>query len=282
MASLQAQGGAPVSFLDANGVQYSIPLALITFPSATGTPTAAAWLSAQPAALQPLVNAWLQSLAGQGLLTASAVPAAPPAFSIAARDPGFAGNDITVTFANVVPNVATPAQTVADVTVSTTQVYNGLTLATIATVLGTTAGGGTQPGLAYVSNVNTVATALPVATTAPENFPATPTPVQLAIAAASGNAFTLIACHQEADASRLQASISNVDTTRNSFTLTLTWSKFAAAVPLASLSTQFGYVLTVTPPQGGFAYPPAAGSTTLLGGTNATPATVAQAVVVAG
>jgi hypothetical protein len=50
-----------------------------------------------------------------------------------------------------------------DVTVSTSQVYAGLTPASISTVLGAAPLGGTQPGLAYVS---TPFTSLPTATAA--------------------------------------------------------------------------------------------------------------------
>ena len=75
---------------------------------ATGAPDASTGLkgltSAQSAALKPVLGNWLQTLAGQGLLTASAVSAAPPAFIVAARDGGTVGNDIMVGIANVVPN----------------------------------------------------------------------------------------------------------------------------------------------------------------------------------
>lgn len=286
MANLQAQGGAPVSLVDANGVQYSIPLTLISFAAATGMPEASGFASnltaPQAAALQSLLPGWLQTLAGQGLLSAGAQPAVPPAFTVTARDGGSTGNDITLAITKVVPNGAAPAQTAVDATVTSQQVYAGLTLASIAAVLGAAPGGGAQPGLAYVGGA--VGTVLPTATAAPQGFSGTP--AQLVVAGSGGNAFTLVPTHSGSDVSFLTASISAVDTAKGSFTLTLKWSKPVTGAPLGTLNAAFGYVLTIAPPPGGFSYPPAPGQVTLLGGTDpstsSAPATAAQAIVVAG
>jgi hypothetical protein len=283
MANLRVQGGAPVSICDSNGNQYVVPLSLLAF-SPTGSLVADSWLnglsSAHKATLSPLLAAWLQNLAGQGLINPSAMSVSPPAFVAAARDLGSQGNNIKVVIANVAPNGPVPSQTAVDVTISTTQTYAGLSLSSISGVLGTKTTAGTQPGLAQVSNVGT---ALPTATTAPLSFGGTP--AQLAVPAASGAAFTLVPTHPETNASLVQVAISAVDTTKNVFTMTLTWTLSANQLALASLASEFGYLVSITPPAGGFAYPPSAATYVLQGGTDAhsgIPATAAQAVVVAG
>jgi hypothetical protein len=269
MASLPSTGGSPITFVDSSGAQYSIPLTFVTFPSATGAPAVSTWPgwtgSAGPD--QTNVTTWVQYLATQGLLIPDILPLPPAAFTITARDAGSSGNDITIQFGNVTPNTATPSATTVDVKVSTTQVYAGLTPVSIATLLGTAPLAGTQPGLAYVS---TPLTGVPT-DTAMANF--TGNPLQFALPGSGGILSpTHDAASEAADAALLQASVTAA--TASTFTLTLTWTKAETAVPLSGLAAMFAYVITVTPPTGGFVYAPAAHSQiTLYGGTD--PATIA-------
>jgi hypothetical protein len=272
MANLPSVGGSPITFLDSFGAQYSIPLSFVTFPTATGAPVVSTWpgWTGTPGSAQlNNVTGWLAYLVGQSLLSAAVLPLPPAAFTIAARDVGSSGNDITISFGTVTPNAATPAATTVDVTVTTKQVYAGLTVASLATVLGTVALGGTQPGLAFVS---TPLATMPTATAA-TNF--TGTPLVFDIPGSSGVLSpTHDAAAEAADAALLQAAISDVNAAASTFTLTLSWTKSQTAVPLSSLATTFAYLITITPPTGGFVYGPAAGSSvTLAGGTD--PATIA-------
>ena len=272
MANLPSVGGSPITFVDSFGAQYSIPLSFVTFPTATGAPVVSTWpgWTGTPGSGQlNNVTSWLAYLVGQSLLSANVLPLPAAAFTIAARDAGSSGNDITIMFGTVTPNAATPASTTVDVTVATTQVYAGLTVASISNVLGTVALGGTQPGLAFVA---TPLATLPTAIAA-TNFAGAP--LQFDIPGSGGVlAPTHDAAAEATDAALIQAAISNVDAGAGTFTLTLSWTKAQAAVPLSSLAATFGYLVTITPPAGGFVYGPAANSNvTLTGGTD--PGTIA-------
>jgi hypothetical protein len=231
MANIPAQGSAPVSFVDTYGNQYSIPLPWVSYPSQTGTPTVAAswpgWAAPLAQAQQAAVAASLTGLATQGLITAPLVPAALPSIVITAQTPGLIGNDISVTFNSVNPDGS------LNVTVSTTQKYPGLTYATgqpnyIETVLGSST---PAPGLAYV---DTPPAGLPTATSAPVAFtqPSSPpnSPYQFELPGTNG---ILFASNNptSSDAGLITAAIANVDTTAETFDLTLAWSKTSPASP---------------------------------------------------
>ncbi len=283
-----AQGGSPISFVDGNGAQYAIPLPWITFGSAgpssatwpgwTGPAGSGANASGPNGSLETNINNWLGAIAVQGLLTAGAPQPNPPAFTVAARDSGSTGNDIVMTFSAIHPN--TPNNT-ADVTVTVTQIYAALTITSIQTVLGTQTVRGSEPGLAVVG---TPLASLPSAT-APMLFSADPTnPPRFAVGVG-----ILLPTHdaatEKADAGLIAASITSVAAAPGTFTLTLTWTKSVTGIPASALGASFGYVLTVTPPAGGFGpLPPANTSVTLLGGTDSSniAATAATATVISG
>ncbi len=281
-----AQGGSPISFVDVNGTQYAIPLPWIIFgsagPSSAGWPGWSGTGVPTPAGLQPSqINSWLGTIAAQGLITAGAPPPNPPAFTVVARDPGSSGNDIVMTFSAIHPN--TPNNT-ADVTVTATQIYAGLTITSIQAVLGTPTVPGSEPGLAVVG---TPLATLPSAT-APTLFSSDPTnPPRFAVPSSGGG--ILLPAHdaatETADAGLIAASITSVAAGPGTFTLTLTWTKSVAGIPASALGGSFGYVLTVTPPAGGFGPLPAANTrVTLLGGTDHSNivATAATATVISG
>jgi len=274
MANLPAIGSGPLSVTDTNGAQHDIPLSLISF-GANNVPVFSANV---PAAVQTVALPLLNALIGQKIIVPAASPPPMPVFTITAVEAGALGNTISITFSNP---VSTPANAV-DVTVSATQVYQGLTPTTLGAVIGTTSGGGSMPGLAFLSSSGTPG--MPSAS-------ATPFTLQGAVyeAAVPGispapSAFTLESFSTNADSVNLTATVSAVNTAASSFNLTIAWTKSAAAVPLADLTqlnSDFGFLLSFSPPPAG-APPsgtpyalPAAGTIVLQGGADPTPATPA-------
>ncbi len=281
MATVPLLGSGPLVVLDGNGAQHDIPLNLISLGPGN-TPVFAAGVST---ALQSALTSALPGFLAQGFVWPAPPPPATAIFAITAVEGGTIGNAINVTFAN--PNVA---NNTIDVTVSVTQVYPGLTLATLGNVIGTTANGGSTPGLAFLSSTNP-----------PTSMPVSGSPVSFAVPQGGSNfvaaipsgsgaspAFTLQALNAQPDAKNLTATISAV--TATSFTLTISWQKSQTAISLANglgpLNTAFGFLLNFGPPPGGApasnAYaPPAASTITLRGGADPVPAGQAQAAVAA-
>jgi hypothetical protein len=214
-----------------------------------------------PSGFKASVDNWLGYLVKQSLVTPGKIPAAKPAFQIEAKDPGSTGNFITVEFKNITPDPKVPGNTTVDVTVTETDTYPLLTPDTLEKVIGKTSGGGSRPGLVFL---------------------ATPTPILPAVGGGDlksagvgkpfvfdfAGAFTVQAKHDDPDAGLTNVQVTAVDTGAKTFTLTATWKKPAVAVKLSDLGTTFAYELTVTPPKGGFADPPAAGTVTLTGGAD--------------
>jgi hypothetical protein len=280
MANISALGSAPVSFLDANGKQYFIPLAWISYTSATASPAVASgwpgWGTAFALAQQSSVATWVGLLATEGFINPAPVPPALPAFTIAAKAVGAAGNDITISFNSQNTDGS------LNVTVSTTQIYTGLdydpgNTNSIEELLGTSAINGTQPGLAYVGTKLTTAPAVAGATRFTQ--PGGVGSFQFSL----GTAGVLLPAKNptSSDAGLITATIANV--VGNTFDLTLAWSKTVASVTPATLGSNFDYLITVTAPASGFGGAPAVPSTvTLVGGANASsnPAIAASATVI--
>jgi hypothetical protein len=228
-----------------------------------------------PAAEQTIVLPLLNSMVAQGLVVPASGPPPAPVFTITAAEAGSQGNTISITFSNPVSN---PANAV-DVTVTATQLYQGLAPTTVKSVLGITAGGGSKPGLAFVSSTGTPA--MPSAGVTP--FTAQGPIFAAAIPGISPapSAFTLESFSNNPDSQHLQAMVGAVNTAASTFNLTISWTKTVAAVPLQDLTkldTDFGFLLKFTPPASG-APPagtsyalPAAGTIVLQGGADAAPA----------
>ena len=83
-----------------------------------------------------------------------------------------------------------------------------------------------------------------------------------------GDAFTLQTVHDEADATKIHARVTQLDAGAGTFTLGVSWTKSAPGVGLKDLGTTFSFVITVAAPADGFA-PPGAGTVTLQGGSDA-------------
>ncbi len=252
-----------------------MPLSFISFGAAGAAPDISLWPGwAGASAEQAAITQWVSTLAAQNLVTPVSVPAPALLFTLTAASPGAAGNDITVKFN------ALNADGSMNVTVSTTQVYTNLSVSSVETVLGLTATGGSNPGLAYVS---APFTALP-GDMAAAAFTAMPGPnYELAVPGSGGG--ILMASHSAAssDAGHITAGITGSDPVNEVFTLTLAWSNTVSSVTPATLQAAFGYLLTVTPPSGGFgAALPAIPSTVVLvggAGPSSTAAVAAAAPV---
>lgn len=285
MVNLPALGSGPLSVVDTHGTQHDIPLSLISF----GPNNVPVLSSNIPSAIQPILLPLLNSMVAQSLVVPASGPPPAPVFTITAIEPGALGNTIGVTFSNP---VSTPANAV-DVTVNAAQVYQGLTPATLKAILGTTSGGGSTPGLAFVSSA--AAPAMPAAgmtafAAQGPNFTAA-----LPGISPAPSAFTLQSLNSNPDSVNLRATVSAVNTGASSFNLTIGWSKTVAAVPLqdlTKLTTDFGFLLkfgppAAGPPPAGTSYAlPATGTVVLRGGTDPTaaqpaaPASAASATVV--
>jgi hypothetical protein len=277
MATRPVLGGSPISILDGSGKQLEIPLNLLSF--GTGGVDASGWPGY--VANKPLVDAWLKSLVQRQLLRAGDAPAAAPALLIKARDKGSEGNTITIAFSNVSPPAPAPGDTTVDATVTVTQTWPDLTVASIIEQIGTTATNGSRPGLAILKNATVV---LPAVGSGPFVTGASTSWAPGKQDGTAGVAFTLNARNpDDADGVLPRGKISAVNLGAGTFTLELSWQKTALGVKLNKLGDAFAYVITVAAAGSGFA-PPAPGLVTLIGGSDATasPATNAQATVLAG
>lgn len=267
----QALATGPISFLDGNAAQQEIPLSDIYF-DANG-PNASKWLSLGSNSTNAgLVNALLAQLAAQSLLTPGTQTTPTPALTIKATEPGTTGNVIQVTISNVSASAGTMTMRVA-----ATEVYPGLTTATIADALGTSTA--TANGLVYLqSNDNQPPTAVNdqslgagLTYTVPQAANAADTAFVLA-AADSGDA---------ADAANISITVAPDPLPATSFTLTSSWNKTVNDLTLSMLQTAnpFGLLVTFTGPADGPL--PAPGTVTLQGGAAATssPAVPAAASV---
>jgi hypothetical protein len=265
MVNIPALGGSPVAFTDDNGNQREIPLSQLYFDS-NGNINATGW---KPySTYQSIVDPWLTYLVAQKLLTQGPVPAAKAALAISAREGGAAGNAVSVTFANPMPNTDPNAATV-DVTVSANQSWLKLRAENLAGVLGTGPGTGSQPGLVFLKapapSPGTMPAAGPVA--------ATGTPPEFAISKqGGGTAFMLEPLYTDADAALLSVTVKDIDATNNSFSLVVNWTKSKAGVSLHDLldtnANPFAYLVTFAAPAGGLIGPPNAGTVTLQGGAD--------------
>jgi hypothetical protein len=260
MASYPVLGTGPVTYLDANQSQHSIPLSAITIGG--GTASATQWPGWAASPDQALITALLKQLVNQGLLTPGTVPA-QPALTITAAMTGTVGNTITVTFSN--PNLTVSPATI-DVVVTETQMNSNLTLTGstgLAATLGTSQPDAT--GLVFldggVGNMPAPLTSTPFTATTLKIMDATlPTPLV---------SFTLEAA--VTDDTDLSVTVTNV--TASTFTLTVVRTLTQNNVTLSTLTgaNPFSELVSFSaPPNGLTAQLPGPGSVTLVGGTAAT------------
>lgn len=278
MSTLPVLGASPLTLVNPQGKQYSIPLGSLTFEN--GAVSGASWLSTTgPLKLTPaMLDPVLAALAGSGQLQPGVAPVPREAAILTARDPGLMGNAVTIDVITVAADPDTPGDTTLKAKVDLVQTYAGLTLATVEGVLGKSGGAeGSRPGLALVNTVDTSPGA-----TAPTDQTVTATASTGAIALTNGTSdvLKLVTRHTGAGTNLAKATVVNV-TPAGTFDLTLSWSKTVNAVAVKDLAhgaNGFGYVLDLGEPATGFAAP-AVGPTTLAGGEDLTP-TKAHATLV--
>jgi len=272
MATYQALGTGPISFVDANQKQQEIPLSAITFgPNGVD---ASAWPSYT--ANQTVIDGLLKQMVAQGLLSAGTQNAAIPSLSITAAEPGKTGNATTVTFANPSKSAGT-----VDVTVTANEVYPGLTLANIGDALGTSAANAN--GLVYLEhNNNKPPKSFSGNISGGPNFDC----LVPEVGGDPAGAFTLKAAASglsDTDAEAIKITATPDPSPATTFTLQASWIKTVAGVTLATLENNatnpFAILVSFSGVPGGPL--PAAGTVSLVGGAAASssPAVAAKATV---
>ncbi|HEY6390954.1 MAG TPA: hypothetical protein VIX89_06740 [Bryobacteraceae bacterium] len=260
MPRTPARFNGPIEFMDRDtGKQVSIPLSAVYFDGSAVKAEGDIYNQYKAAA-----DDWLKYLASTGLLVADATPPAQPAMVISAASPGRNGNHIQITFSNFTPD-ANPANTTFNVLVAETDTYTGLTLATIQQVLGSVAGGGTDPGLVFVPGA-TPAVMPGVVTDLP--LMGDPATVKLPDGH-GGDSFSVTAKGTGPDGALTKVTIKDPNTGAGTFTLIANWSKPKSAIKVADIQTNFAYEIAVAAPATGTLLPPAPGTVTLSGGADA-------------
>jgi hypothetical protein len=209
-------------------------------------------------------------ITGKNTLQSIVDSASNVAMTITAADPGSAGNNITVTIANSQVSVAAAS---LDFTVTETDIYPSLSLATMAGILGVQQTAGSQPGLAHLSSQPNTTIGAPNTDQTVQFVGGSATAkAQASFVNANGQAvFTLEAKKVGVDGNLTSATVSNVDANGN-FTLGLTWQKTLRGATLGNvqqgIATDLAYEITAAPPAGRIAFP-AEGSVPLRGGSDA-------------
>src|SRR5258708_2478566 len=158
MVNIPVLGGSPVAFADADGNQREIPLSQLYFDS-NGI-NATNWKPYLTYRL--IVDPWFAYLVAKKLSSPGPLPPRNQAMVISAREAGAAGNAVRITFDNPTPN-PDPNLATVKTTVSATQSWSGLTADSLASVLGTGAGTGSQPGLVFLKPPPPAAGTMPAA-----------------------------------------------------------------------------------------------------------------------
>ncbi len=255
MPTFQALGVSPITFIDSNQSQQSIPLSAITFSGSV--PSAAKW--PKYASNSKLIDALLSQLVTQGLLIQGTAAASAPSLTITANVPGTLGNTIAVTFAN--PNTTATPPTI-DVTVKATEIYPNLTLATLPAALGTSSA--TATGMIFLDgSVNSMPVAKSGAIGADYSF------LFPDAAADAAGAFKVTAVDETSDSADINVAVTiPAGAPAGTFTLTATYTHTATAQTVTALTTAatnpFSALVTFTAPAN--APLPAPGTVTLMGG----------------
>lgn len=276
MAKTPVTGHGPIEFTD-DGEQVVIPLSAFYLDN-HGVLTSDSTLYTN-AKSKAAVDAWLKQLQQDGMVKAAAVPPPAPAMVITAKAPGTAGNHISITFSNVDTGAGT-----FDAEVQEQETYAGLTKDTVKGVLGAAPGGGTNPGLVFVSSAGAAHPADGV-------YPVIVDPggsgnyIADIGDGAGGTAFTVQSRAVDAEATNTVVEIKDAanPASPGTFTLVATWKKpKAVGLQPGGLQGSFGYEITVAPPAGGQLGVPAEGTVALRGGADTAAPAAASATVFAG
>jgi hypothetical protein len=267
MSRIPVIGTGPVP-VTTNGAHKTIPLGALTFDANNNISFADDWppgdTKADQATKQAAAMAWLNFLVQDAQLAPAATGATgkTPAFLIEATHAGAAGNAITLTISDVMPQL--PLETMTfDLEIDIVNTYAGLTLATIAGTIGTTAGSGSRPGLVFLGSA-APPTKLPDGVGNPMHV--TGTPPHADVKNGPDVAFTLDAPGDGGGAGTFDVEVS-APAADHSFDLKVTWKKKVVGKTLGDHAMAFGYVVEITKPLGGYAVP-AAGTITLSGGAD--------------
>lgn len=282
MANTLATGNGPFEFTNSNGKHISIPISAFSFDTGGNLVVDPAWTAVTK--IQPASGLLAYALA-EGLIAPAPAPSPFPAMLIKAADRGTGGNNIEVEISAVTP-AADPTQSTFTITITENDVYPGLTAASITGILGsssvsgstlTSVVTGSSPGLVQVEDGTVYPNGAPVATTS--SLVGDPALLDVDGDGSPPLVFTLLAKKGGADGALTQIDIS-LDTASppipgpETFTLTASWTKTITA-SLADLQTviqnQLGYEVTVSLPSSGAFSVPAAGISTLSGGTTGSP-----------
>jgi hypothetical protein len=251
-------GSGPFEFTDANGRQVSIPLTALSFASGVLQVDPTTWHGVTDG-IADFVNA----LATQGILKPASLPQSRPAMVITATDPLGEGNLIKVDIAVNPAANRDPTQTEISLTVTETDSYPGLTLATIEAKVGNDTAPGSQPGLAHILHASLAPALLPVNQKLPFPVAAAGASAKVDIVDATpATVFTLEAKKPGPDSQFTTAEILNAGA--KTFDLKLTWTHPVVKTKLPTLSADLaalGYEIIVKPPadSGVFSVPAATG-----------------------
>lgn len=260
----------PISFFDTStGQELSVPISAISFDSSDALTVDPAYAPAK---------AWIKHLYDLGIVKKGAAPAPVAAIVFRAVDPGAAGN-------NVLVKISYPAGVTSkfDVEVTATSAYKGLTAATLVATLGNLATLGKIPGLLRVDDT--------VAPVAPRDGTVTVpllggtdaagatllAPGKTKITIGGSDAFSLQATKPGDASNKITVT---VVASGGVFDLTAVWTKSKSGFAkgdVASLNTEFGYVLNASAPPTATLDLPQPGPYALSGGADAA-AAVAAAV----
>ena len=279
MVNTPATGNGPFEFTSASGRHISIPLSAFSFDASNNIVVNPAWsavLGAQPG------SSFLAYALQEGMIAPAALSSPFPAMIIRAADPGAGGNNISITVAvstsTASPPNDDPTQVPFSLTVTETDVYTGLTAATIESVLGSSAVSGTSPGLVQVLSGSVDTVGEPIATTGVLHGAS----AQLDVDGTGSPAlvFTLVAKKNAADSTLTNVTVTpdggSPPSPNPTFTLLATWTKTVSGITLSDLdslaSSDLGYEIKVSKPSSGAYSVPAPGVTRLSGGAVGTSA----------
>ncbi|HVZ53968.1 MAG TPA: hypothetical protein VG986_18510 [Pseudolabrys sp.] len=233
----------------AKGAHLTIALSALTYSQ--GAITISGW-TAPDSDAQTAAQNWANYLLGEGeLAPVPPVTTAPGvAFLLEAAHPGAMSSNVSVTISGVTKRNPPDASTL-DMSVSVTNKYTGLKLETLGSTIGTTAGGGSAPGLVFLSSADPP-TDLPVKSASPVAMSgATP---KADIAAGTGTAFTLTGVADIGPGITFTVAVPN-DPVAGVFEIDVTWSLSVTNKRPSELPALFQSVVKITAPPAGFGAP---------------------------
>jgi hypothetical protein len=275
MANTPAVLNGPIEFTDSQGNGHLIIAGALSFDASN---TLQVNLTGMPASTAAAATAFLKHLAAQGEIVPASLPPRGIGLVVTAKDPGAQSNNIALEVTDVRPDPADDSKQIFDATVTETDTWTGLTPESVGSVIGTSAGGGSTPGLVFLAG--------PAA-------PLAPAAGTVAVAAAgskfqadvkkqgdpSKTAMILQSKASDAEAANTAVTVT-LDSGGPAFTLIAKWTKSVSGIHADDLETSFAYEIKAAAPPGAAALAtPAAGTYQLSGGADASGSKRASASV---